>query len=56
MNTTINKAIVAFLSSAVTVVAIFWPPVSEYVSPEVVGIIGTIATAALTWLVPNKVA
>ena len=48
------KAITAFLSSLVTLVAMFGIDLSAYLTPEVIGGIGMVATTILTWLIPNK--
>ena len=48
------KAITAFLSSLVTLVAMFGVDLSTYLTPEVIGGIGMVVTTVLTWLIPNK--
>jgi len=53
MNTTVNKAVVALLGSIVTLVSMFGVNV-DWASPELIGAIGSIITAGLVYLVPNK--
>lgn len=47
-----NKAIVGFISSLVTLLAMFGLDVE--VSQELVGAIGTVITGVVVYLVPNK--
>lgn len=50
---TINKAIVAFLSSAAALLASFGLDVT-WLTPERIMAIATIVTPALVYLIPNK--
>jgi len=54
MFTSIDKAIAAFLSSAIFFAALFWPGITQYVTPDILAIVGTLVTAIITWAVPNK--
>jgi len=48
-----NKAIVAILGGAVTLVAAFGLNV-DWATPELISGIGSFITAVLVWAVPNK--
>jgi purine-cytosine permease-like protein len=49
-----SKAIVAFLTGVVSIVAIWWPPVASVVSPEILTSVAAILTPLLVYLIPNK--
>ncbi len=53
MNTEYNKAVVAILGGAVTLVAAFGLNV-DWATPELISGIGSFITAVLVWAVPNK--
>lgn len=53
MNTTINKAIVAFLAALVALLAQFGI-VIPFLTPEMQQIIATVAGPVLVYLVPNR--
>jgi hypothetical protein len=53
MNTTINKAIVAFLAAAVALLGQFGIAL-PFLTPEVQQTIAMVAGPILVWIVPNK--
>jgi hypothetical protein len=57
MNMTADKAIAAFITSALALVAVFGVS-TEWATPTAIQtisvVLGAIATAAMTWLVPNR--
>jgi hypothetical protein len=59
MHTTVNKAVVAFLSSLVALLAAVNVPLPEWLSaPEFLSAVGPLVASLLvgflTWLVPNR--
>lgn len=54
---TINKAIAAFLTSLVALVAVLGVS-TDWATPDLIEtvsvVIGAIVTAGMTWLIPNK--
>lgn len=55
LNSTINKAIVAFLAATVALLAQFGIAL-PFLTPEVQQTIAMVAAPILVWLVPNKAA
>lgn len=51
---TAHKALVAFLTGLVGVVAMFIPAVTDHVTPEIIGAVATVIGTALVYLVPNR--
>jgi purine-cytosine permease-like protein len=49
-----NKAIVAFLTALVSLIAIWWPPIAQYASTEIIVSVSGVIGAVLVYLVPNK--
>ena len=49
-----TKALVAFLTALVGIIALWWPPVATYVSPEVLNSVAAIAGTFLVYLLPNR--
>lgn len=51
---TADKAIAAIIGGLVTVAALFVPGVEDRFPPEVVAALGTVLSAALVYIVPNR--
>jgi purine-cytosine permease-like protein len=51
---TADKAIAAAITSVVGLIAFWWPPVSDYASPQVVSTIAMVAAPILVYLIPNR--
>lgn len=50
----IQKAVVAAIGGAVSLIALWFPGVEDVVTPEIVASIAAIVTAVLVYLVPNS--
>jgi hypothetical protein len=51
---TAHKAIAAFLTGLVGVIAMFIPSVQTFATPEIISAVTALVTAAVVWFVPNK--
>lgn len=49
-----QKSIAAALSGIATLAAMFWPPVAEALSPEIIAAIGLLIGAAMVHGLPNR--
>lgn len=54
MLTGYDKAIVAFLTSLVTLLAPWVPGIEVYASPAIIGALGVVLNTALVFAIPNK--
>ena len=53
--TSMTKAITAIITGVATVAATIWSIDIGWLSPEMTVTIGSVVTALMVWLVPNKV-
>jgi hypothetical protein len=51
---TADKAVAAFLTGAVGVVAMFVPAIRDYLTPEVIAAASMLIGTALVYLIPNR--
>lgn len=49
-----TKAIAAFITALVGIVALWWPPVATFAPPEVVATISSLVGSWLVYQLPNK--
>jgi hypothetical protein len=49
-----NKAIAAFLTALVGMIALWWPPVANFASPELVATVASLIGSLLVYAIPNK--
>jgi len=52
--TVYSKAITALIMGIVSIVALWWPPIAQYASAEIVGTVAGLLTPLLVYLIPNK--
>ena len=53
MFTSFDKAIAALVGALLTIAATFGLP-TDWATPEIIGVIGSVLTSLLTFVVPNK--
>lgn len=49
-----TKAIVAFLSALVGIIALWWPPIANFATPEILATVSSLIGAFLVYQLPNK--
>lgn len=54
MNTTVNKAVVAFLTSLVALIGALQLADLSWATEGLVAAVGAVVSAFLVWLIPNK--